>query len=347
MTIADKISRAREDYDAVYSAGYEKGKAEGGGGGSYDQGYADGKKAEYDLFWDNFQQNGNCRNYESAFRGNLFGDAIYSPKYDIIASALTGANYLFMNNKQITDTKVKISVPQAGEAMVFYQASNLKRIPALEISNKTTFSNWFAGCSALEELNIIGEIAQNDFDVKWSTKLSRNSIVSVVNALSDAASGMTVTLSETAVENAFENKSTEILCGLTSAQEDANVMVVDNGDGTITLNGTVETDTCFRTGNPTDTFSAGTYTLSLPHTKYGVFYITLYDSEGKAMAGYDEWSNGEAVTFTANTDFTVTAWLYVMGAETFDNVVMALPAIILNEWDTLAATKPNWTIALA
>lgn len=33
MTIAEKILRAKDDYDTVYEAGYEKGKAEGGGGG--------------------------------------------------------------------------------------------------------------------------------------------------------------------------------------------------------------------------------------------------------------------------------------------------------------------------
>ena len=32
MSIADKILRAKADYDAVYEAGYEKGKSEGGGG---------------------------------------------------------------------------------------------------------------------------------------------------------------------------------------------------------------------------------------------------------------------------------------------------------------------------
>ena len=34
MSLAEKIARAKTDYDEVYSAGYEKGKAEGGGGGS-------------------------------------------------------------------------------------------------------------------------------------------------------------------------------------------------------------------------------------------------------------------------------------------------------------------------
>lgn len=32
MTIAEQIARAKADYDNVYTAGYEKGKAEGGDG---------------------------------------------------------------------------------------------------------------------------------------------------------------------------------------------------------------------------------------------------------------------------------------------------------------------------
>ena len=40
--------------------------------------------------------------------------------------------------------------------------------------------------------------------MQWSTKLNKESITSVINRLSSGANGLTVTLSLTAVNNAFE-----------------------------------------------------------------------------------------------------------------------------------------------
>ena len=48
------------------------------------------------------------------------------------------------------------------------------------------------------------KITKNGFDVQWSTELSKESIISIINALSDTTTALTVTLSKTAVNNAFE-----------------------------------------------------------------------------------------------------------------------------------------------
>ena len=66
MNIAEKVLQLKQDFDDVYVAG----KAAGGGSGDYDQGYEDGKQAEYDTFWDNFQDYGNRRSYRNAFQDN-------------------------------------------------------------------------------------------------------------------------------------------------------------------------------------------------------------------------------------------------------------------------------------
>lgn len=50
-----------------------------GKGGDVDAAYNAGKQAEYDRFWDAFQQNGTRTNYERAFR--RWTDEIYKPKY--------------------------------------------------------------------------------------------------------------------------------------------------------------------------------------------------------------------------------------------------------------------------
>jgi len=81
MTITEKIARAKTDYDEVYEAGYAKGQAEGGG--DYAQGFEAGKQAEYDRFWDNYQQNGERTNYFGAFSGSAWSKETFKPKYTI------------------------------------------------------------------------------------------------------------------------------------------------------------------------------------------------------------------------------------------------------------------------
>ena len=67
MTIAEQITRAKSDYDAVKEAGVKKGKDE-----------------QYDAFWDNFQQNGNRRDYNYGFYGGGFNADNFYPKYNIV-----------------------------------------------------------------------------------------------------------------------------------------------------------------------------------------------------------------------------------------------------------------------
>ena len=73
-----------------YNEGYEAGKAEGGGGdtdAAYQQGVTDGieqgKQAEYDRFWDAFQENGNKKAYRYAFAGGGWSEETLIPKYPI------------------------------------------------------------------------------------------------------------------------------------------------------------------------------------------------------------------------------------------------------------------------
>ena len=53
-----------------------------------------GKKAEYDAFWDVFQNYGDEEgmSYYSAFGYDGFTDENYNPKYPIIASAISAVN---------------------------------------------------------------------------------------------------------------------------------------------------------------------------------------------------------------------------------------------------------------
>lgn len=185
MTIAEQITRAKADYDEVYQAG---------------------KKAEYDAFWDNFQQNGNRTTYRYAFYSqgnNVWKDNLYNPKYPITCTVNYGGDSIYQSSL-ITDTKVDIIITSTNNSYTFLECANLTTIRKIIVSENTTFNRWFDGCRALETLVIEGTIAQNGLNLKWSTKLSKASITSVINALSTTTSGLAVTLSKTAVDTAFE-----------------------------------------------------------------------------------------------------------------------------------------------
>ena len=72
------------------------------------------------------------------------------------------------------------------------------RSSAQTMWNANTFNN-----SYIEHCPIEGVIESGTFDIHWSTKLDKESIVSIINCLSDNASGQTASLSLTAVKSAF------------------------------------------------------------------------------------------------------------------------------------------------
>lgn len=103
------------------------------------------------------------------------------------AVVVTDASYLFYG-----DTKLRVIL---GE---------------LDFSTGVGLSTVFTTCNALEEVRLGGVLEQNGFDIHWSPKLSKASITSIIEHLSTTTSGLTVTLSKTAVENAFgSTESTE------------------------------------------------------------------------------------------------------------------------------------------
>lgn len=169
-------------------------------GGSYDQGFAAGKQAEYDAFWDVYQQNGYRTDYNFAFAGNGWTDETYNPKYPINIATVAISGFA---NARITSTKVPIIVNTSRViSNLFNWPSGLTEIPSLKITGIVPgFSGWFEGCGQLEILNITADsvIAASGLNVSACTKLTHGSLISILNALKDySGSGSTysVTLGE-------------------------------------------------------------------------------------------------------------------------------------------------------
>jgi hypothetical protein len=191
-----------------------------------------GGKSFYDEFWDNMQNNGNRTDYSYAF-GSHWNNTTLKPKYDIKP---LNANACFRQcqvsdlEKQFTDCGIVLDTSKTRNFGLFFGQSTCTVIPPIDYSSITEspvpqmFSgcnqlvtlrklkvredlsyntNLFQICYELVDLVIDGTIGGNGFNLQWSTKLSKASITSIINALSSTTSGLTVTLSQTAVNNAF------------------------------------------------------------------------------------------------------------------------------------------------
>lgn len=217
--ISENVTKIAENEPRVYNAGVE-----------------DGKEAVWNAFWDGYQDMGNRTNYRNAFAGMGWTPHNFKPKYDIRPTS-DGAYMMFYyaQNMQgdlaqmLEDCGVELDLSQctawiqyliAGSKITrlgrcdcsnastlgsTFSGTPLHTIDELIVSAKTTFSGAFNECPELQNLKISGTIGQNGLNLQWSTKLSRASIESVINALSTTTSGLTVTFSKTAKEAAFTN----------------------------------------------------------------------------------------------------------------------------------------------
>jgi flagellar biosynthesis/type III secretory pathway protein FliH len=274
VSVSVNVPNTDGSYDEGYADGFEAGKAEGGNAEeAYEQGVADGKKAEYDAFWDDFQDNGNRTDYENAFYGMGWTAKSLRPKYPIkIVGAGTNvfrhcffkmgiAAVVEERNKLLDISHISIDVSEAttcsqmfanarvtGATLIFsekitsltyaFNKGNGGEIAGMKITllvpnPNCNWSNAF-DYHRVQELNLLEGtvIGTNGFNVKWATALPHDSIVSIVNALSTTTSGLSITLSKTAVNSAFETSS-GAKDGSTSAE--CTALVATRSNWTISL----------------------------------------------------------------------------------------------------------------
>lgn len=143
-----------------------------------------------DRFWESFQKNGARTNNAYAFYGEGWNDITYNPKHPIICS---GTAYSVFNGSQITDTKVPIDIIQASSVSgIFSGCTELKTITKLKVDKATGYvTNMFTGCVNLENITIEGTIGKNNFNVQACTKLTHDSLMSIINALADYSTSST------------------------------------------------------------------------------------------------------------------------------------------------------------
>ena len=223
MSIADKLKTIVENVPKVYEAG---------------------KDAEWSAFWDRFQQYGNRRRYSRGFSNSGFygwSDEIFKPKYDIICegdcsycfyawenetiptdigailkkqgvtldtSKATSLENFFAYGTRIIGELPVISCESATEyTSGLFRSVNVTTIEKVIVTEKTNYNGWFLYSNNLENIVFEGVIANNGLNLASPSKLSKESIISIINALSTTTSGLSVTFSNTAVNKAFETSN--------------------------------------------------------------------------------------------------------------------------------------------
>jgi hypothetical protein len=369
MTIAEKITRAKADYDEVYTAGYEKGKSEGGGDN------------HYDTFWDLYQQNGNRSDYLRAFAGVGWTDKTFKPKYSIrpnnanamfsfskiknlkkllsdlnIELDFSGVTYgrfvQMIESSSVTDVGIIDMTGSAGQTVSYflYNALSLKNVDKIILPNNGSLElqkTCFQSCSNLAEIRFEGVHGKNGLDLHWSTKLSKESIESVINVLSTTTNGLTVTLSKTAVNNAFAGENLlQIMPNTnTSGNSKTNTQYVS-----MTTKGVVCGIAQIEGGKQ--------YTIkrNIAGKEWRYFYYDTYPLDTGAVSIDGIYFTG---TYAENLSSTFTApdnakYVVVRGAEGLTEEEMQNFELTCGvagsespEWLNLIATKPNWTISLS
>ncbi|MBQ4091538.1 MAG: hypothetical protein IJC64_04410 [Clostridia bacterium] len=218
--VFDSLKRVSENVTKVFQSGVSRGIQQA-------------RKVADNEFWNGFTDNGSRTTYARAF--SYWGSEYLRPAKKIIfTQADSGMNTFSFNTKLKRvesayfdfSQKARGTGTQSGYYFTFYNCKALEEIEDIGMQPDFTYNNAFANCvrlhtiakmradedtaftnafdfcNALQNVTFEGVIGQN-LNVRWSTKLSKDSISNIVSCLSDTASGKTLSLSKTAVNNAF------------------------------------------------------------------------------------------------------------------------------------------------
>ena len=178
-----------------------------------------GMQAEYDRFWDAYQDSGNRTNYHSAFAGKGWTDDTYNPKYPLKVAGTYAENMFFQS--EISETEIDVDFSESTAAPGCFRDSKIRRIKLFDssgLNNSTSALNWtfasrileqltlickegtpynntFYQCYGLKELTIAGGVISKSINFQWSDLLSDASVQSVIDHLKDltGATAQTIT----------------------------------------------------------------------------------------------------------------------------------------------------------
>lgn len=203
--------------------------------------FNEGRKAQNSDFWDAFQNDGDRTDYYAGFAGVGWTNELFKPKHSINP---IGSAYGIFQKSMISGDLVEIAKEQnieidfsnatslqyafantAFSRIGVINASNcaslirafetnltLKIIDKIVLNDKgtTSLANAFNACSALEEIRFDGVIGANDINFESCKLLSRESLMSIINALKDRSGESTAFTCTLGAENLAKLTADEI-----------------------------------------------------------------------------------------------------------------------------------------
>ena len=174
---------------------------------AHENGIKVGKKAEYDAFWDTFQNYGNRTSSSYMFAYDGWTDETFCPKYDLKPKS---GNFMFAYNgytsKDTCIVDLKGCLEKAGIILdtsgcaqmnnMFYTSYKITRLPAISFESATQCANVFSSCDALVSIDKLifksdGTTDLTNTSFGYCTKLQRLSIEGVIGrSLSFSASSL-------------------------------------------------------------------------------------------------------------------------------------------------------------
>lgn len=177
--------------------------------------HAAGISDERKRFWGKLTNygKGHASDFRACFGGSGWTDEIFTPIYDLVLQR--SCPYIFSATKIIDmikcfedqgtrlDTSAVTSMNNAfsfaytkripyldlssisDTATTIFDGARAEFIEGIKFSEATKYSNIFRSATYLQTMPVSGTIGQNGFDVKWSTLLDRDSLLSILNALKD------------------------------------------------------------------------------------------------------------------------------------------------------------------
>ena len=193
-----------------------------------------GKQAEYDGFWDSQQNYGKAENHDHFYSGAGWNKQTYKPKYNMhITSAYMMFRYFNRDQNPIdfvNDISVVLNFSKCTQFSYTFYAARVSHLGTIDTRSATTLTGTFQhtalttidllivkddgstnigdaflGSTQLKHLTIEGLIAKNaNFG---DNPLAAESLVSIVEHYSTTATGLTLTVKQTAVNNADWSKT--------------------------------------------------------------------------------------------------------------------------------------------
>lgn len=213
MNRAETLKKIAENELRVFSAGYEQGKQSAITSSPF---YLIGN------LQGTFQNLVFPENYEMVLRikrtpsstSNMFANSTNIKSVKLIADKIKdtdsiGVSKMFQYNKSIKTVDLTQWCRKFNGAISnFMESTLIKRIiGALDFSSVTGTYMAFANSSSLEEIEFVPNSIKISLQFKHSKLLNKTSITSIVNGLDNEITGQTLSLSKTAVDNAFETSA--------------------------------------------------------------------------------------------------------------------------------------------